>query len=949
MLEHVKNRKRELAETEEMLRASMLGRCRVALASGAVGSGKTELLHAFTERAMELGATVLTVPASPTERNTPAAVLRQLLSSIEAAGEDTGALRDLLEQCGSKAAGTAPDTSTTTSAARSTTAPQAVPAAFLDGLYHALARLSAARPLVIAIDDVQYADGVSLSCLRSLMQQLRFARVLFVLTESEHDQWRNPLFRVELLRQPGFCRIRLAPMPPEEIRSMLSQSLGPRLAAAWSDECRAVSGGNPLLVRALLDDCEMATAVTGLPRPRGGLPVGDSFGQAVLACLYRGNSTMLAVARALALLDTDGSVDLVTRLLGLEPAEVDQAMRGLAHAGVVEDGRLRHERARAAIVEDLPAQQRTALHLAALRLLYEIGAPATSVARHLVAARHTDDPWVVDVLRAAAEQELRSQRPEQAISFLELAESAASSEDDRLEIAMMLLRAEWRVNPALSADRLTQLITALQDGRLGRIHTGLLVYSVLVYSLLWHGRTDDVATVLSLLGKSAEQCPQSAMELHALVRWLRTSYPAALDQWLSPSTSDPGTRSLFSARPRSAGLLSILLSEGGDADAAGAAERMLHQLEPDEGTIAPVESALYTLIYAGHPDRTAAWCDRLLDGAKVQQAPVWSAMVSAARAEAAIRLGDLVSAEFHGTAALDRLPPRGWGTAVGAPMAPLMLAKSAMGKHEDAAALLGHLLPGGAMETRYGLHYLYARGHHYLMTKKLQAALADFLMCGELMDRWSIDLPSIVPWRSAAAATLVHLGEPERARGLAEEQLVKPCAGQSRCRGISLRVLARVSERRHRASMLREAVTHLRGSGDQLELAHALAELGFAHAALGEDEHARGVFRQALRLADECRAEPLRKTLLSRLPDSLPATPVARATPHDDIIALSEAEERVATLASLGFTNREIAGKLYITISTVEQHLTRVYRKLRVRSRTELQATLRKNPARAAS
>ncbi|MQY20539.1 response regulator transcription factor [Nocardia macrotermitis] len=46
----------------------------------------------------------------------------------------------------------------------------------------------------------------------------------------------------------------------------------------------------------------------------------------------------------------------------------------------------------------------------------------------------------------------------------------------------------------------------------------------------------------------------------------------------------------------------------------------------------------------------------------------------------------------------------------------------------------------------------------------------------------------------------------------------------------------------------------------------------------------------------------------------------------------------MAALASLGYTNREIARRLYVTVSTVEQHLTRVYRKLNVNNRTDLPA-----------
>ncbi|GAB2993120.1 hypothetical protein GCM10027184_54560 [Saccharothrix stipae] len=51
---------------------------------------------------------------------------------------------------------------------------------------------------------------------------------------------------------------------------------------------------------------------------------------------------------------------------------------------------------------------------------------------------------------------------------------------------------------------------------------------------------------------------------------------------------------------------------------------------------------------------------------------------------------------------------------------------------------------------------------------------------------------------------------------------------------------------------------------------------------------------------------------------------------------LTYSERRVATLAACGHSNRAIAMRLHITVSTVEQHLTRVYRKLAVASRAEL-------------
>ena len=86
-----------------------------------------------------------------------------------------------------------------------------------------------------------------------------------------------------------------------------------------------------------------------------------------------------------------------------------------------------------------------------------------------------------------------------------------------------------------------------------------------------------------------------------------------------------------------------------------------------------------------------------------------------------------------------------------------------------------------------------------------------------------------------------------------------------------------------------------------------------------------------MQLSKDIQAQALCRRLLPGGGDEADAPPE-----HEEMSRLSDAEQRVATLAALGHTNREIGKKLYITVSTVEQHLTRVYRKLNVRRRTEL-------------
>jgi DNA-binding NarL/FixJ family response regulator len=89
---------------------------------------------------------------------------------------------------------------------------------------------------------------------------------------------------------------------------------------------------------------------------------------------------------------------------------------------------------------------------------------------------------------------------------------------------------------------------------------------------------------------------------------------------------------------------------------------------------------------------------------------------------------------------------------------------------------------------------------------------------------------------------------------------------------------------------------------------------------------------EKLQAAKECFSELGAPLWLARAEKEL-----RRASPrprHDR--DLTNAEKRVAALVAAGRTNREVAAQLFTTVGTVEVHLTRIYRKLELRSRTEL-------------
>jgi DNA-binding CsgD family transcriptional regulator len=268
-----------------------------------------------------------------------------------------------------------------------------------------------------------------------------------------------------------------------------------------------------------------------------------------------------------------------------------------------------------------------------------------------------------------------------------------------------------------------------------------------------------------------------------------------------------------------------------------------------------------------------------------------------------------------------------------------------LGQHKEAAHYLTHPVPDALPRTRYGLHYLHARGHHYLATNHAHAALADFLSCGELMRKWGLDLPGIVPWRTSGAEAWLRLGNQDQARRLVHEQLARPGLDGTRTRALALRLLAIASPANRRVPLLTEAQDILEEHGDQYEQARTLSDLSQTYHVLEKNRRARMVFRRAWHLADLCGAVPLSEELLA-----IEGDPAAAEGSGDveGIASLTASERRVASLAVMGYTNREIAGKLYITASTVEQHLTRVYRKLNVRRRKELPVNLAATFARSA-
>src|SRR6185295_16024596 len=137
--------------------------------------------------------------------------------------------------------------------------------------------------------------------------------------------------------------------------------------------------------------------------------------------------------------------------------------------------------------------------------------------------------------------------------------------------------------------------------------------------------------------------------------------------------------------------------------------------------------------------------------------------------------------------------------------------------------------------------------------------------------------------------------------------------------------------------VLEESVELLRRSPARLELGTSLCELGAAMRRAKRRADSRPLLREALEIAHRCGAEPLEERARTELHAS-GARP--RRSALSGLESLTASELRVCQLAAEGLTNAEIAQALFVTRRTVETHLGNAYRKLEIKSRTELPTAL---------
>lgn len=887
-------RDEELSNLTELLTTCDRGKGQIALVSGPVASGKTALLHRFAEQVAGSRTLFLGASASRSERTMPFGLVGQLLRCPELGGgtvEPT--LARLLE------GGQNPDPA------------DQLARAVTHRLSTQVQEAARRTPVVIGIDDIQHADDPSLHVLLYLLRRSKAIRVLFVLNEGTCPQDRRPLLDAELHAQPHCHRIRLEPLSRSGVEQLAEQSLDRPSAQRMAPALHGITGGNPLLVRALIEDAGAAPSAPAEPEATG-----ETFAQAVAACLYRCDPLMVRAARAVAVLDGAVSRELLCEVLDSDADSTERSIRALEAVCLLRDGRFRHRAIRAAVLAGVSAPELAALHDRVARVLHDNGAEARRVARHLVEASGLDAPWTVTVLQDAADQELLHGELALAVRYLRLARHSCTGDRQRALVTAALAGAEWQIDPATIVRLLPELIMAADHGYL----TGRPNIVKLVTYLFWHGYATQA---LELTGRLRLDFPTSSSDdpsanARLLLAWL---YPPLLRLGRDPEATPghPPSRELSLVN-------AVLDGQEVDDSLLIAAEQILLGARLDDAALSPILASLAALIYTDSLDRAASWCGPLLKAADKRGARTWHALFCTVQSIIDVRRGALREAGEHARRALTLLPPQSWGVAIGLPLAGMVQAATERGDYQEAQSYLGIPVPSEMYQTLCALYYIRARGRYHLAIGQLHTALADFQSCGKTMQDWGVDQPALIPWRSDAAQACLGLGLTTQARQLIHEQFSMTAPTDHRTRGVSLRVLAQLSDAAEREALVLAAVTALERSGDRVELAVALAELKRVRGALGEHRPS----------PSPCPPLP---------PSSEPVRRVDGPTGARGAEAprgrLSDAERRVAALAAAGHSNRQIAHELCITMSTVEQHLTRVYRKLRVNRRNGLATALR--------
>jgi DNA-binding CsgD family transcriptional regulator len=369
-----------LDAVRDLLRAAESGGGGILLVQGERGSGRSRLLHQAAEIAGARGFSLIDLVVDELGRSTPFAPLLPMLAEAPVG--------------------------------------PAEPAQAISWIAARLKEQALAAPVLVTIDDLQWADPDTLLAVRMLCRSLAASPLVWMLACYASGPETDAGRLLGLLESEGAARIDLEPMHPAAIEALLTGLLGVTPGPEVL-ELAAGAGGNPSLLTALatglvkedlldLSGDEPRLTSAGLPR-------------SVQAAIRLHLNALGAPARQLldtaAVLGGSFSIDDAAAMLGMSPAALWPSLHEALEAGILtavgDEMAFRQALVRQAILEALPEPVRTAIHRQAAQTVMERSGSAAAAADHLTEGARAGDMRTLRALDQAV-TEIRSSAPQAA-------------------------------------------------------------------------------------------------------------------------------------------------------------------------------------------------------------------------------------------------------------------------------------------------------------------------------------------------------------------------------------------------------------------------------------------------------------------------------------------------------------------------------------------------------
>ena len=898
-------RRRERAVVETLLatRGGALAIC------GEPGIGKTALLdHA----ARQAGLGVLRARGAESEAVLPFATLADLFVPLRGHFREIPQVqREALEGCLALSDRAEPN-------------PYVVCAAALS----ALAAAADAGPVTMLVDDLQWADSSSQRVLMFVARRLFFERAVLAFTARPDGGALIDPRSVPVLELAGLSR--------QESADLLRHH-GYDPADRVTDQLHRLSAGNPL---ALLEaGSSLRPAQLAGDEPIGELPLGRTLRQAWsgrIEELPEATRAALAVVAA----SHDPAIAVIAAALTVQGLTLD-ALAPAEVAGIVVATTARVD-FRHPILRAVVLRQTTLGHrMRAFRTLATVSSGATRAWYRAEAATQPDEDVASDLQRAAADARGRGGYGDAARAGRR---AAALTPDPARQAGRMLAAAHDAFVGGSSVEALSWCDEALAGSCEPAVRADLELLRGRIRT--WTGQPSGAREALVAAARAIEPADPA----RAAMLLGEATLPAVLDGHVTTAVGHARAAVDLAGRcgaDQTPGRL--LLGQAYVLVGDVAAGRVLLDQAGDFllADRPPAEQLLPTLAgqclaWADVPERGRQLINRVIDSARRQAAPALLPLALAFRSEIDCWAGRWAAAHADAAEALRWAEESGQVSTLGYCLACLARLAALRGERSECADLVSRARREvgphgvGSLEAYLpGTLGLAALGHG-----EFDAAIGHLELAHRYAAERGVGNPCVVPVAADLAEAHARAGNGERAAELtawlhesaARTGLAWPAAVAARCDGLlapaadeALACFDRADAALSRRAMPFEQARTLIARGEVLRRARRPAEargpLMAAHAAF----ESLGALPWAWQAARELAATGQRRVTVN-------------AGPAVD--RLSAQEMQVARAVGRGLTNDEAASALFVSRKTVEAHLTRVYRKLGVRSRSELTRVL---------